>query len=197
MPSAMARTETHTMPINDWVVSMPLPTIHIKDVPEQGLILSCVVLPEELALSTDEGRFPGPLFLDVTVHEIEGGLSASGVLSGDVIRECVRCLNEYEEPLRISFDAQYRHPSQRRPGTARGSAKHVPEGPSSPRRRAESLDEEDVDAYELAGERLDLADMLREQIILTSPMQPLCREDCLGLCPTCGRNRNEGFCNCP
>jgi uncharacterized protein len=195
-PSAMALIETHTMPINDWVALMPLPTVHIKDVPEQGLNLSCVVQPEELALSTDEGRFPSALCLDVDVHPIEGGLSASGVLSGDVIRECVRCLGEYEEPLRIPFHAQYRHPSQRGSGAPRASAKRIPEGLVKQSRYAENQDEEDLDSYELPGERLDLADMLREQVILISPMRPLCREDCLGLCPTCGKNRNEDSCNC-
>ena len=43
---------------------------------------------------------------------------------------------------------------------------------------------------------IDLADNLREEIILNYPLKPLCRSDCLGLCPTCGQNLNKGKCNC-
>jgi uncharacterized metal-binding protein YceD (DUF177 family) len=43
---------------------------------------------------------------------------------------------------------------------------------------------------------LDLRQPLREQILLTLPMHPLCRPDCKGLCSTCGHNLNEGPCNC-
>jgi len=42
----------------------------------------------------------------------------------------------------------------------------------------------------------DLTDELRECIILTLPTYPVCREDCRGICPTCGRNLNEGPCSC-
>jgi uncharacterized protein len=38
--------------------------------------------------------------------------------------------------------------------------------------------------------------MLREQVILDAPMQPLCREECQGLCPVCGQDRNERRCDC-
>lgn len=41
---------------------------------------------------------------------------------------------------------------------------------------------------------LHMADIIREYLLLALPMQPLCREDCKGLCPTCGHNLNEGPC---
>ena len=43
---------------------------------------------------------------------------------------------------------------------------------------------------------LDLTEALREQILLALPMQPLCRADCQGLCVQCGKNLNEGTCDC-
>ena len=43
---------------------------------------------------------------------------------------------------------------------------------------------------------IDFTDNLREEIMLSYPLQPLCRADCLGLCPVCGKNLNEGKCNC-
>jgi uncharacterized protein len=46
------------------------------------------------------------------------------------------------------------------------------------------------------GEGLDLTDVLREQVLLTLPMQRVCRADCKGLCPVCGVNRNQESCSC-
>lgn len=43
---------------------------------------------------------------------------------------------------------------------------------------------------------IDLDPDIREEIILNYPIQPLCREDCKGLCPKCGKNLNEGGCSC-
>jgi uncharacterized protein len=41
-----------------------------------------------------------------------------------------------------------------------------------------------------------MASMLREHVILSAPMQPLCSDDCLGLCAQCGKNLNAGRCQC-
>ena len=48
----------------------------------------------------------------------------------------------------------------------------------------------DPDAFELVGDQLDLAPMVREVIVLDAPMSPLCRDDCQGLCPECGVDLN-------
>jgi uncharacterized protein len=44
---------------------------------------------------------------------------------------------------------------------------------------------------------LDLREAVRQQLVLAEPMKPLCREDCAGLCPTCGADLNAGPCRCP
>ena len=54
----------------------------------------------------------------------------------------------------------------------------------------------DPDAFEMVGEVLDLAPLVREVVLLDAPTAPLCRPDCAGLCPTCGVNRNEQPCDC-
>jgi uncharacterized protein len=46
------------------------------------------------------------------------------------------------------------------------------------------------------GESLLLEDALREQVLLAVPLKTLCREDCKGLCPHCGKNLNESQCSC-
>ncbi len=58
--------------------------------------------------------------------------------------------------------------------------------------------EKDVDLhYELKGElSIVLDDSLKDEIIIDYPMKVLCKQDCKGLCPQCGKNLNEGPCNC-
>jgi uncharacterized protein len=59
-----------------------------------------------------------------------------------------------------------------------------------------SFDPALVDEDTYAGKEIDLKPALREQILLQIPSPPLCREDCLGLCPKCGKDLNEGECGC-
>ena len=55
----------------------------------------------------------------------------------------------------------------------------------------------ELDAYEHDGFRIDLEPLVRDQVVLAFPVQPLCRENCAGLCQVCGGNRNEQPCACP
>jgi len=50
------------------------------------------------------------------------------------------------------------------------------------------------ETYPLRGDQIDLAPLARDAVLLELPQAPLCLEDCLGLCPECGANRNEGDC---
>lgn len=54
----------------------------------------------------------------------------------------------------------------------------------------------DEDFYPIVDDTIDLGPLVRDAIVLELPMAPLCREDCAGLCPQCGANRNEGDCAC-
>ena len=59
-----------------------------------------------------------------------------------------------------------------------------------------TLGTQDLDVIFLADNELDEVALVKEQFELQSPMSPLCREDCQGLCPGCGKNWNKGKCNC-
>ena len=54
--------------------------------------------------------------------------------------------------------------------------------------------EAEIGFYEDGG--MELEDILREQVLLALPMQRVCSEDCKGICPVCGKNRNETGCDC-
>ena len=60
-----------------------------------------------------------------------------------------------------------------------------------------TLEDEENDDYILLDQyQLDLADLTMADILLELPYKSLCREDCRGLCPMCGKNLNEGLCGC-
>ena len=61
---------------------------------------------------------------------------------------------------------------------------------------AEEADDPDVFLYDPNQRELDLRPAIRETWLLTAPAYVQCREDCKGLCPTCGTNLNESSCNC-
>jgi uncharacterized protein len=58
------------------------------------------------------------------------------------------------------------------------------------------LRESDLGVVEVAGESLDTRPLVLEQVQLELPSRPLCRDDCAGLCPRCGADRNLGECAC-
>jgi uncharacterized protein len=54
----------------------------------------------------------------------------------------------------------------------------------------------DPEAFEIVGEQVDLGQMVRELVVLDAPHTPLCKDDCAGLCPSCGMDLNAGTCSC-
>jgi uncharacterized protein len=107
-----------------------------------------------------------------------GEIRIRGRLSVRMESECDRCLEVAGYPLEVDFDLFYR------PAAA------SPEGSEVALKPGES----EVDFYE--GEGLELKVVLREQILLSLPMQRTCSENCKGICPACGMNRNRAECGC-
>jgi len=99
-----------------------------------------------------------------------------GSLTGNLETVCDRCLARFERRIRTGIDVRARLGDP-----ARGGGEDVAEG-----------------ALRLApdGAVLDLTDGFREAVLLEVPIKNVCREDCRGLCPDCGANRNEGPCGC-
>ena len=102
-----------------------------------------------------------------------------GALKTRIEAACSRCLKPVALPVEREFELTYRPMST----IARNEEIELPP------------DELDVGFYE--GEGIQLADIVTEQMILAFPMKVICREDCRGLCPTCGADRNRETCPCP
>jgi uncharacterized protein len=91
---------------------------------------------------------------------------------------CARCLEPVGCGVNRDFDLLYR-----------------PEGIDGGREEISVTDAEAEISY-YSGEGLLLEDVLREQVLLAVPIKTVCREDCKGLCPQCGKNLNQGGCLC-
>jgi uncharacterized protein len=107
-----------------------------------------------------------------------GEVRVHGRLRTDLETECDRCLGRASFHIDAAFDLFYR-PLE--------SMKHEEEV---------AIDEGEAEMgfYELPG--LQLEDIVREQVLLELPMQRVCSEECRGICPICGANRNETSCAC-
>lgn len=108
------------------------------------------------------------LGLDLVLEAIEGGVYVRGTVAGHFIAECRRCLEPTEDRFELPVAELYR-----------------PAGDAW------------EEGYVVVEGKLDLAPVVRDTVLLSLPLNPVCREDCAGLCPRCGANLNEGPCGCP
>jgi uncharacterized protein len=171
---------------------MDLLTPTIADVTAEGLSLSGDVTGEELGLNDADASLQGALAVGLDLRIVDQTICVTGVVEGTAVRQCVRCLKDFDEPFAFSIRVAY----ERETKPALPAAKRSEPGKKSTPAVEVDPDEMNDDIYHYQGDHLELAPMLREQLILAAPMHPLCNEDCLGLCAQCGKNLNEGPCRC-
>ena len=108
----------------------------------------------------------------------DGEVRIQGRYSVEMTAQCDRCLGRARYPLDAALDLYYRPVSF----IARDEEVEIRET------------ETEIGFYENGG--LELEDVLREQVLLALPMQRVCSDLCKGICPVCGKNRNEADCGC-
>lgn len=179
---------------------MGLLTPLVADITAEGLSLVGEASAEELGLTETDATLRGPLSLSLDLMQADEMIAVRGVLEGTVVRQCVRCLKEYDDPLAFSVHAAFaREGKEAKTGARQPKVAEARKGRPAPAKDDAQVVEEDEgdDRYFYQGDHVELAPMLREHVILAAPMQPLCREDCAGLCARCGKDLNEGLCQCP
>ena len=181
-------------------ITMALLTPLVSDITTEGLSLVGEATAEELGLTDADARLRGPLSVSLDLMQADDMVAVTGVLEGTVVRECVRCLKEYDDPLAFSVRAAFaREGKDAKAGVRQPKAVEPRKGRPALAKTEVQVEEENEgdDRYFYQGDHVELAPMLREHVILAAPMQPLCREDCAGLCARCGKDLNEGPCQCP
>lgn len=157
--------------------------IEIPRIPPEGLVLDETLDPAGVHLEDDDDLVLDHGRLRCQVEIVDGTtVHVRGDLAGQVSVECGRCLDRYPVELGQKMDLFY--------------LPRLAERPEDEEEEVELGDHDVVVGYYEA-EKLDLGEMVREQLILALPMKRLCRQDCGGLCPTCGRKRNIDSCGCP
>ena len=109
----------------------------------------------------------GPLRLSVSLESVVEGILVRGELGFAIAQECARCLTRVERDLDVAVTELFADPA-----------------------KADEVE----DGYELRDEEIDLTTMLRDALVTSLPVRLLCRDDCRGLCATCGADRNTADC---
>jgi len=126
-----------------------------------------VPAPEGMGLDVIAVPPGSDVALDLRLEAVMEGVLVSGTAQVHVAGECVRCLEPLEDDLEVDIQELYAYP-----------------GSSS----AEA-DEDEV--CQLEGDLLDLEPVARDAVVLALPLQPVCAEDCPGLCAECGARLAE------
>jgi uncharacterized protein len=150
---------------------------------------------EAFADLKDEFRVVGPTDVVGTVRREKGTTVILEVRVSSVIEmTCGRCLEPFTVPVYADVRTRFVPPAEFAKVTAE-TAPH--DGELTVGEEDEGTTEEEVVGIaEYRDDKIDLAEVVREQLYLALPMKPLCREDCKGLCPVCGVNRNRETCTC-
>jgi uncharacterized protein len=126
--------------------------------------------PEIVALDALAGN--------VQLMRTTDGVWATGMLSTSLGLVCDRCLNPFVAQVEIGLEDEFK------PSIDIVSGASLPVAPDD--------DGNVIDDHHI----LNLREVVRQRILLSQPVHPLCREDCRGLCVSCGQNLNEGACEC-
>ncbi|MSQ47998.1 MAG: DUF177 domain-containing protein [Deltaproteobacteria bacterium] len=126
-----------------------------------------------------EAEYHLPVSLRVSLAHFRSGedLILSGTIQGEFVGTCSRCVEEYTSPIQRAF-----------------SVTLSPQFQTTHREVELSVDELSAGFYSEA--HIDLSALVGEETLLALPSQPLCRENCRGLCGQCGTNLNVESCAC-
>lgn len=126
-----------------------------------------VPAPEHLGNDVIEIREGEPIELDLRIESVMEGVLISGSVTATATGACVRCLEPVHEPVDVEFQELFAYADR--------AAHHH-----------EVAADDDEDLHALDGDLADLEPVLRDAVVPTLPFQPVCQDDCPGLCSECG-----------
>lgn len=160
--------------------------IRVRDMPAAGMTLedrlAIASFPALMTLTRQgECLFHSPVDVKLSIIPVAGMFRVEGKLRTSVGLTCSRCMDAFSHSLASHFHVTY--------------TREIPDGVGTTPEEKE-LKAEEMGLVPFEGEEIDFRDVLQEQVILSIPMQPRCRNDCRGLCAQCGTNLNLETCNC-
>lgn len=161
--------------------------IRVEDIPPQGKQENFQEeqgpLNERLGgEATNAGlSFSDPLRVRASLSRSGKVVLVKSAVEARVKSVCARCL----DPVTLTYSSEIRFTLKPRPDPSLASPEEV----------ELTRDDAETDYYD--GEEVDLSPLVQDQALLTLPPKVVCREDCRGLCPRCGKNLNRETCQCP
>ena len=113
-----------------------------------------------------------PVELDLRLEAVMEGVLVTGTVSADLEGECARCLEPIEDEVTVDLQELFVYEDHAEPTGSKAGVQHG--------------EDEDDGVSRLEEDLLDLEPLVRDAVVLALPFQPLCREDCPGLCVECG-----------
>jgi uncharacterized protein len=121
-----------------------------------------VPAPADLGIEVLHVPEGSPVDLDLRLEAVMEGVLVTGEATAELAGECARCLEPISDEIDVRFQELFVYDDQHHDST------------------------EDDEVSTLEGDLLDLEPLLRDAVVLALPFQPLCTDDCPGLCPECG-----------
>src|SRR4029077_11551396 len=146
--------------------------IDVRDLEVRPLRYAAALNQEELDFDPRDIQIKGKVGINLLVERRGFDVRVRGTLRAEAELTCSRCLEPATLPIATEFDQLYE-----------SNAIHPLSGEIA-------LQEKDTDIGFFSGDTIEISDIIREQILLALPMKPICRADCKGLCPHCGKNLN-------
>ena len=118
--------------------------------------------PADLGIEVLHVPEGSPIEFDIRLEAVVEGVLVTGTAEAVLVGECVRCLEEIRREITADFQELFVYDGE------------------------EQRDAEDEETSRLEGDLVDLEPLLRDAVVLALPFQPVCRDDCPGLCAECG-----------
>lgn len=130
---------------------------------------------------------PEPIRVQAQGHRMGESVYLEGAVIGSLELTCSRCLTRYRAPIRERFRLVLEPGGARVPADPEGALAYAQDG---------LYLTDELESGWFRGSEIGLDRFVREVVALVLPVKPLCREDCRGLCPRCGIDRNQECCDC-
>lgn len=135
--------------------------------------------PGEIDLDDEDARTSGAILVEGAARRSSEIAFVAGTIRGALEIACSRCAQAIEIDLDTKFEVEY------------VTAENYSSGSQEIGLNAKDLS---LSIYD--GDRIDVDEIVREQILLDLPARQLCSENCQGLCLNCGANKNLNACSC-
>jgi uncharacterized protein len=153
--------------------------IEVDRLSETGESFAHTYGPDELSLEDEFAHLKGEARVSGQASRKRDEVSVKGIIRSTVEVACDRCAAPVAAPLEVEFSTAF-----------------IPREQAAAVTENVELQEEDLALSFYEDGAVDVDELVREQILLALPTRQLCREECRGLCPICGKDLNIAQCSC-